>query len=314
MASAARPTNPVARPNLECRETRGRALRDRWTLRLGGKWNEGPRVHAGSRRSGAAQRPRLLEPFRRTGGGLGGGDERPRRPLQAMTSLGIDLLEKAQWECVVTTPGQAEDPDGLAALPATWFSASVPGTVAGALSAATTPRSTVRNYDDEEYWFRCKFTGGAGVWKLTLNGLATIADVWLNGRHLARSENMFRKVECEVGSLEDANVIAIRFSPLSPLLESRRPRPRWKTYMVKNQNLRWVRTSLLGRIPGWAVTPPVVGPWRPITLTRVDPFEPSHVRLRTSCDGDDGIVRATLRFAGGQEGPKTVRLIVGDSV
>ncbi len=58
----------------------------------------------------------------------------------------------------------------------------------------------------------------------------------------------------------------IRFSALTPLLEGRRPRPRWKTQGASHQNLRWFRTTLLGRQPGWTVTPAPVGPWRPVRL------------------------------------------------
>ena len=54
---------------------------------------------------------------------------------------------------------------------------------------------SARDYDPDDWWFRCRFaaprpvaqTGGV----LDVDGLATIADVWLNGRHLLHSENMF---------------------------------------------------------------------------------------------------------------------------
>ena len=42
--------------------------------------------------------------------------------------------------------------------------------------------------------------------------------------------------------------------------------PRWRTMLVEEPRLRWVRTQVLGRAPGFAPGPPVVGPYRPITV------------------------------------------------
>ena len=55
--------------------------------------------------------------------------------------------------------------------------------------------------------------------------------------------------------------------------DQRRPRPRWKTNGVISQNLRWIRTTLLGRQPGWTVIPAPVGPWRPVRLRPGGPLE-----------------------------------------
>ena len=38
--------------------------------------------------------------------------------------------------------------------------------------------------------------------------------------------------------------------------------------MVKQQQLRWVRTTLLGRTPGWSPPAAPVGPWRAVWLER----------------------------------------------
>ena len=43
---------------------------------------------------------------------------------------------------------------------------------------------------------------------------------------------------------------------------ARRPRPRWRAPMVEHQQLRWFRTTLLGRTPGWSPPAAPVGPWR----------------------------------------------------
>ena len=90
------------------------------------------------------------------------------------------------------------------------------------------------------------------------------------------------------------NELVVRCAALTPLLTGRRARPRWKTYMVEHQNLRWFRTSLLGRIPGWAVVPPIVGPWRPVRLLGPGDVVPTTVALRATCDGDGGVVTASF--------------------
>jgi hypothetical protein len=58
----------------------------------------------------------------------------------------------------------------------------------------------------------------------------------------------------------------IAFRALDAVLAARRPRPRWKTALVAQQNLRWARTTLLGRLPGWSPPVTAVGPWAPVSL------------------------------------------------
>ncbi len=181
----------------------------------------------------------------------------------------LDLLEGASWECASTPTGEAADPSALADLPLRWIPADVPGTAAGALRRRGVDRPTAQ-LDAEDWWFRCRFAGAEGVaaagWLMELAGLATVADVWLNGEHLAHSESMFRPCRVRVDGLEPDNELAVRCAALAPHLAVRRPRPRWKSAGASHQNLRWFRTTLLGRQPGWAVTPAPVGPWRPARL------------------------------------------------
>ena len=126
-----------------------------------------------------------------------------------------------------------------------------------------------RDFDADDWWYRCRFSAGGGSMpsRLCFDGLATVADAWLNGTHVLRSESMFTASAIDVsGVLRADNELLLRFHALRPLLAVRRPRPKWRTGLVADQQLRWHRTALLGRIPGWC--PPVapVGPWRPIVL------------------------------------------------
>jgi len=219
--------------------------------------------------------------------------------------MGHDLLAGASWSCCSTAPGAAESPDGLDALPVQWVPASVPGTAAAAVAAASGWRAaTAIDFDGSDWWFRCRLpAGGDGAWTLTLEGLATMADVWFRGGHVLHSENMFVSRSVGLGAVAAEDDLVVRFAALGPLLGARRPRPRWKTQMVDHQGLRWFRTTFLGRQPGWAVTPAPVGPWRPV---RLEPAARGVVarRVVATC-GDDGtgVVSVMVRLAGGGDRP-----------
>ena len=209
-----------------------------------------------------------------------------------------DLLGAVEWTCASTAPGAATGPEDLGSLTLPWIPAQVPGTAAGALRTAGLPERTSAQLDGEDWWFRCRFTAPDhrdGTWLLAMDGLATIADLWLNGEHLAHSEAMFTPLRLRLASLPSSNELVIRFAAVTPWLATKRPRPRWKTNGATHQNLRWLRTTLLGRQPGWAVTPAPVGPWRPVRLV---PWA-SHLvvdrRLLTSCaTQDDGTTVGTV--------------------
>jgi beta-mannosidase len=100
----------------------------------------------------------------------------------------------ADWEVASTPPGAADH--RLEGLTGKWLAASVPGTAASALGAAGILRDGEdgESLDDEDWWFRCRFKGpepeSGTETVLRLAGLATIADVWLNGLHLLSSSNM----------------------------------------------------------------------------------------------------------------------------
>ncbi len=201
----------------------------------------------------------------------------------------VDLLSGLSWECRSTAPGAAAGPDDLGEFgPSGWCAAQVPGTAAGAVRSSGDDPDRI-DFDAFDWWFHCRFTRPTelGPYVLEFGGLATIADVWLNGRHLLHTENMFRSHEVELDSLEEENDIWLRFSSLAASLVGRRKRPRWKSYLVAHQNLRFVRTTLLGRLPGWAVTPAPVGPYKSIRL--VASLGPRIVRRRLLTSVEDGM-------------------------
>jgi len=200
-----------------------------------------------------------------------------------------DLLHGAAWECARTEPGGADGPHQLACLSLHWRAAPVPGTVAGAWRQAGLPECTSAELDGSDWWFRCTVPGvsESPQWILELDGLATVADVWLNGDHMLRSESMFRPHRVPVELRSGENRLAIRFAALAPILAGKRPRPRWKTAAATNQNLRWLRTTLLGRQPGWTVTPAPVGPWRGARLVPPPRTAVVDRRILARCVGSD---------------------------
>lgn len=181
------------------------------------------------------------------------------------------------WQMCATSAGQVETPAQLDALaPARWIDATAPGTVAAVLEAAGqwSLDHAPRRFDAEDWWYRVTFDAPATqasdeLW-LGFDGLAGVADVWLNGGHLMRADNMFVAYEHDVrGALRAGpNTLQLRFAALDAALAVRRPRPRWRSPMVDHQQLRWFRTTLLGRTPGWSPPAAAVGPWKDVWLER----------------------------------------------
>lgn len=222
----------------------------------------------------------------------------------------------------------AEEPAALAE--ASWVAIREPMPVAAALRAAGAwDFDRKRAFDDETWWYRCRLPplppepGKRHV--LRLGGLATLCDVFLDGRHVLRSENMFHEHRVDLDDVlsragsadENGHELHLRFGALTPALAVKRPRPRWKTRLASHQQLRWIRTSLVGRMPGWSPPVPAVGPWRPIVLERWSTAVVEDVQLHASLVSGTGIVRVSARLAPIRERESADRwkaaLLVGDA-
>jgi len=203
-----------------------------------------------------------------------------------------DHVHLAPWTCCAQAPGVSAEP---AAVHGDWFAAEVPGTVASALrSRGQWDHQNPPDVDGQDWWFRNAFAAPTRtdeeLYALCFDGLASLAEVWLNGELILSSDNMFRSYRVDVARLlRDENELVIRFRSLTADLKKKRPRPRWKTNLVNNQQLRWLRTSLLGRIPGWSPPVPAVGPWRAVRLERA-PVLLSGIQRTASLVGDEGVV------------------------
>ncbi len=161
--------------------------------------------------------------------------------------------------------------------------------------------------DDAAVTFTLRFaalppTDGEEV-LLAFDGIATVFEVVLNGVVIAEGSSMFAAHTVDVGALlrVEGNDLEIRCRALSEVLaeQPRRPRQRWRTKVVENGGaLRFVRTAILGRAPGFAPGPPIVGPWRPAWLVRRAGTVVDDVVLRPRVEGDDGVLAFSARLRG----------------
>jgi beta-mannosidase len=197
------------------------------------------------------------------------------------------------WELTATGPGEVPDPAGLSGRRA-WMAAPVPGTAAQALRDAGQWRLEAPTpLHDRDFWYRTRFTA-EGARALRLHGLATLAEVWLNGERLLRSDNMFHAHEVET-RLQGDNELCIGFRALQPALAKMKGRARWRPRMIEPGALRFVRTTLLGHMPGWCPPVHAIGPWRPVELVEeTGPLRVHGADLRTHLDGTTGVLRLTL--------------------
>lgn len=222
----------------------------------------------------------------------------------AVTALDHD------WHLVSGPPGVWRTPADIPP-DAERLAATVPGTVAETLAAhgrwsldAPTPLA------DRDHWYVTRLeVSGRRI--LRLDGLATIAEIFLDGMPIGQSDNMYLAHEIEIDARPGAT-LAIVFRALDRHIEGLKPkRARWRSTLVPEQRLRAVRTTLLGHMPGWCPPVDVVGPWRPILL--IDPAHTPIVEahLTAAYDGLDGRLTARLTLAPGAE-ITSARLLCAD--
>lgn len=202
-------------------------------------------------------------------------------------------LLAADWRLCAAEPGSPRPGEGAA-----WRPIEGPVTVAAALRTRGewSLDAPAQDFDAQDWWYVAHFDAPAdpALRTLRFEGLATHCEAWLNGQPLFTSDNMFVANDARVASLlrPRGNELALRFASLRQALAQRRQRPRWRTPMVADQQLRWWRTTLLGRTPGWSPPAAPVGPWRDIVWI-ADDAAPGY-RLHADVDDGDGRVRLTL--------------------
>jgi beta-mannosidase len=183
------------------------------------------------------------------------------------------------WEVAACDPGRAATPGELP-----HHLAWQPWTYGGALP----PHADA---DGADWWFRTTLPPVTGTQAaLHFDGLATRCTVFVDGHEVLASDNMFITHDVAIAP-GGARTLSVRCAALSSFEVPRRPRSRWRTRLVADPALRFVRTSFIGRMPGWSHGTPIIGPWRPVTLL-ADTSEPGRTapaaERRVTVRTDDG--------------------------
>lgn len=214
--------------------------------------------------------------------------------IRSVTGRRQTLLDQG-WTLTVSAPGGSDD--GLEGIPA-----PVPGTAAEALQAAGLwSAEDPAPLHDRDVVYRTRLTGH-GPRILRFHGLATIAEVRLDGERILTSDSMYLAHEVPV-TLNGEAELSIRFHALHPVLAAKKGRARWRPKLAQPAGLRFVRTTLLGHMPGWCPPIHAVGPFRPVELVEeTGPVRVLAADLRSTYDGRDGHLALRLTVEGAAAG------------
>ena len=183
----------------------------------------------------------------------------------------------------------------------------MPGTVGAALQAAGRwqPDDAVA-FDAADWWYRSVLEG-EGEALLRFDGLATVAEVFLDDGRVLASDNMFLGHEVTV-ALSGRHDLAIVFRSLDAHLAGKQGRARWRPRLVRPPLLRFARTLLLGHVPGWGPPVHAVGPWRDVTVIAADTLRVVERTLSARFDRDgDGLLDVDVRLSRPVDGWVTAR-------
>ena len=183
--------------------------------------------------------------------------------IRAMTGRQIQPLDNG-WELALSGPQAWQAPGDLT--DAEWLPAIVPGTVAAALRVRGQWRiDDARRLHDKDVWYRLQLSG-QGQRSLRFEGLATVAEIYFDGALILTSSTMYDPCAAEI-TLTGEHWLHIAFRSLDAALAATKgPRARWKTMMITDPRLRFLRTTLIGHMPGWCPPVDVVGPYRSVLL------------------------------------------------
>lgn len=180
---------------------------------------------------------------------------------------GVTPSQPADWLLVRTAPGEYAVPSEL---PSGGHRVTAPATIATMLTDSPWPNDDIDDHD----WWLCTSYHLDRPTRLELDGLIPPATVFVDDVAVTEVDSMFLPVTVELSAGQ--HHVVIRFESLRRWLKVRRGRGRWRSTLVADQGLRWLRTTLLGRAPvyGGGLLPAPAGVWR-------------QVRARSSATIDD---------------------------
>src|SRR5215471_14880434 len=116
----------------------------------------------------------------------------------------VDVYEQRPleqgWQAAWAEPDRRPSPEAIDDLD--WLPARVPGTAAGLLRDAGREAGAL---DSQDWWFRTTFEAAPAATDeevvLHLDGIATVAEIWLNGQLLLQGDSMFARHALDVGVL-----------------------------------------------------------------------------------------------------------------
>jgi beta-mannosidase len=178
----------------------------------------------------------------------------------------------------------------------------VPGTLAGVLAAAgEVDLARPPALEAQDHWFRTELPElppGCGH-TLVCEGLASVVEVWLDDLRIGESRSMFVPLEVRLpANVRPGASLTFCARALKAELQKRRPRPRYRTRIVADQQLRYLRTSLVGRTSGFCPEVPVVGPYRAVRIESHGALRLCAARVRSQLGPDAGWVDVSVELEG----------------
>ncbi|WMS86182.1 glycoside hydrolase family 2 TIM barrel-domain containing protein [Pleionea litopenaei] len=154
-----------------------------------------------------------------------------------------------------------------------------------------------QNIDAFDWWFTTNVSSNTNhdIHLLKMNKLASVSEVWIDYNRILVSNNAFLNHLLPFSMVNDVCKISLCFRGLSTLLNQKMPRPRWKTKLVEQQQLRWLRTPLFGRIKSW--TPPSVRMGLLGSIELIEELDIVDYQIATELKGSIGIVKFKAELA-----------------
>lgn len=227
-------------------------------------------------------------------------------PLLEVTGRDARTLDEG-WEVAWAPAGESPLPPAGGDL--VWYPARVPGTV-GALGLPD------HDLDGCDHWYRHTFDapGAGGRVLLSFDGLTAPAEAWLDGAPLLTSDDTFHAHAIDVTDrLGATSTLLLRFPALGPVLASRRPRGRWPTRLVSDKNLRFVRTTLIGSLPGFCPPGRPIGPWGAVRLVVERGVSVEDLGIAATLEDGAGVLDARLVLRVPGPTVRAATLVVGDA-